>query len=183
MKNRKSRGFTLIEVLVVITIIAILASLLVVLIASVIHNARYERTMALIEKLDMACGVYHVDFHVYPDDLGSSSSKGLHLHLGTIWYKGTQVDNDGTVLLREVQKPFVEFRSGELMGNPVDTVPSGVGDAVEIVDSWGNGLVYNSSFPSVNTESFDLSSNGKDGVLGDPADNYGDDVVNWQKEH
>ena len=69
------------------------------------------------------------------------------------------------------------------MGEPSDTVPTSVADAVEIMDAWGRALGYNSSFPVYNKDSFDLWSLGRDGDLGDPGDNFGDDVVNWEKEH
>ena len=78
----RKKGFTLVEILVVITIITLLVSLMVVLIANIIDRARYAKTAATIKLLDEACKSYHLDFGVYPPKDRGVNSASLHHHLG-----------------------------------------------------------------------------------------------------
>ena len=105
--KRKDKGFTLVEILVVITIITLLVSLLVVLISSVIDRARYAKTAATVKLLDSACKAYHQDFGVYPPN-DKQDSRSLHHHLG-IERKIQTVKSDMGAALVSTKPPIVEF--------------------------------------------------------------------------
>jgi general secretion pathway protein G len=65
----KSKGFTLIEVLVVVTIIAILAAIIIPSLFSALQRAKQKRAMAEIRGYATACNAYSADSSRFP--LGS----------------------------------------------------------------------------------------------------------------
>ena len=63
---RKQKGFTLIEVLVVVAIIGIVAAIAIPNFLNAINRGRQKRTMADIRSIGTALEAYSVDFHYYP---------------------------------------------------------------------------------------------------------------------
>ncbi|NSW56708.1 MAG: prepilin-type N-terminal cleavage/methylation domain-containing protein [Armatimonadetes bacterium] len=66
MNSRKKAGFTLIEMLVVIAIIAILVAILMPVISSVQEKARQGRCSANLMQIATAIRAYKTDYHRYP---------------------------------------------------------------------------------------------------------------------
>src|SRR5690349_19635814 len=66
MKTRRYSGFTVVEMLIVISIIAILMAMLVPVLASVRRRAQIKATRALIDGIQDALGRYYIDFDEYP---------------------------------------------------------------------------------------------------------------------
>src|SRR5262245_31871250 len=64
--RRASRGFTLLELIVVIGIIAVLSGLLFAVNASAINRAKIARARADIRALELAVSSYHSDTGRYP---------------------------------------------------------------------------------------------------------------------
>ena len=65
-KGGRSRGFTLVELLVVVGIIALLIGILIP-VASGVRKRGYEvRTKALIAKITAGCHAYYNDWRAYP---------------------------------------------------------------------------------------------------------------------
>ncbi|RMG14286.1 MAG: hypothetical protein D6731_10530 [Planctomycetota bacterium] len=62
------RAFTVLEILVVISIIIILTSLLAAGLMGATDKARHKATVALIQKIKTALQSYHADFREYPPD-------------------------------------------------------------------------------------------------------------------
>lgn len=71
--QQAGRGFTLVELLVVIVIIAILASLAVPVTNKVMQMANTTRTKAVMKDLQVAVGHYRTEYNRFPVDLSGSS--------------------------------------------------------------------------------------------------------------
>lgn len=176
--NRR-KGFTLVEILVVITIITLLVSFLVVLIGSVIDKARYTKTAAIIKLLDDGCRTYHLDFGQYPPN-DRQDSRSLHHHLGIPRKITTQKGDVGGGLVT-TKPPIIEFQR-DMLGDTKAGVPNPLTNPVPIVDGFDNPIRY--KVPGkYNKKSVDIWSPGKDGKdqLEETVPGY-DDVTNWSKE-
>jgi len=68
-----SGGFTIIELLVVIGIIALLASLLFPVISNVRNTARETDTRNVLTIIDQACERYYTDFRAYPGPISDAA--------------------------------------------------------------------------------------------------------------
>jgi prepilin-type N-terminal cleavage/methylation domain-containing protein len=79
VSRARSRGFTLIEVLVVIGIIAVLAALLIPIVGKV-HQAAYQAsTQSEITQIVSACHNYYEDFRAYPGPVSNSEIESLSI--------------------------------------------------------------------------------------------------------
>jgi len=175
----RRKGFTLVEILVVITIITLLVSLLVVLFVSIVDKARYAKTAAVIKLLDEACKTYNLDFGQYPpNDL--QDSRSLYRHLGMPRKIQTQKSEMGATLTT-TKPPIVEFRA-DMLGDTKSGLPDPKTNPVPIVDGFDNPIRY--KVPGkYNKKGVDIWSPGKDGKdqLDPNLPDY-DDVTNWSKE-
>lgn len=177
--RRNDKGFTLVELLVAITIITLLVALLVVLIANIIDRARYAKTAATIKLLDGACKSYHLDFGVYPPD-SKKSSASLHHHLGIERKIVTQKSDLGANLV-STKPPIVEWQR-DMLQDPKGGAPDPVRNPVAIVDGFDNPIRYKIP-PKYNKSGVDIWSPGKDGKdQYVETDKDYDDVTNWAKE-
>ena len=139
-KKQRERGFTLVEILLVVLIIGILAAMVVPNLAGRGEAARQSAARADIDtNLDSVLSMYEMDNGRYP-----STEQGLNAL---------------------IQKPTTEPVPARWKGPYIKK-------KVLPKDPWGRDYVY--LFPGAhNTDGYDLSSNGPDGVESD------DDVVNW----
>src|SRR5688500_19158057 len=71
-RTPQHRGFTTIELLVVIGIIVPLISLLIPVVGKVRDSARATDTAAWVQQLGGAIEAYHADFRAYPGPLADS---------------------------------------------------------------------------------------------------------------
>src|ERR1700746_3758307 len=72
MRSRKSQGFTLIEIMVVVTIIAILAAIVVPQVVGRVDDARVQKAKADVQTLNGALNIYKLDNYHFP-----STDQGL----------------------------------------------------------------------------------------------------------
>jgi len=93
------KGFTLVELLVVIVIIAILASLLLPALGRVLCNGRAAGVTTLVNQLSQACKMYEQDQNVYPPEMASYDAAALVVPLSTPGPK---------------RVPYFEFQPGTL---------------------------------------------------------------------
>ena len=72
MRNRHRRGFTLVELLVVIGIIALLIGILIPVVSNVRKSAYVANTKNLMQKISAACTSYQLVFHSAPGVMPNS---------------------------------------------------------------------------------------------------------------
>jgi len=177
-KGHAHAGFTMVELLVVITIIAILAGLLMPAVIGAMRRARETKTLNLIHQCETAVLAYYNDYGDYPPSTWAE--------LGLDVVPPTETTNPDTFnegievftfcLASRNGGPYLDF-SNEMLGNtdgpdtdmPADGLSNGGGDVdwdldgdpsaipdvlqhtnyyfgstqiFEIVDFWGNPLVY-----------------------------------------
>ncbi len=142
-----SRGFTLTELLIVISIILIITTYVLTVIPSLSERAQGKAARALIDRLELVIEQYYSDNRSYPS--------------GDIANLKTLLQPSDTT-----SKQYIEFDNDELSGD-------------NIVDDWGNSLVYKSP-GNQNTDSYDLYSTGPDGTS-TTFGNDADDINNWSQ--
>ncbi len=158
MEKRKG-GFTIIELIVVMTIILILAGLITGAAQKAKERAMVTKARAMIAALETALGMLQADEGIYPpsgiDKLYSSLTSTANLTtygLSTVNWSG----------------PYMNFQTNEVSGS-------------NILDSWGSAYHYanpSDSSRSGFTNYVDIWSNGPN-----KTDNNGgsDDITNWRR--
>jgi prepilin-type N-terminal cleavage/methylation domain-containing protein len=140
----RERGFTLVEILVVIAIIAVLSGIAIPVLSSVKTRQKATATKMLIERLKGAIEHYSDDFGDYPPS--SPKLAGL---------PATGTDDGIKTLVRclstkKKSGPYFQFEddvlkkddSGrQVSGNPTDSYFA-TKDLFECVDAFGNALIY-----------------------------------------
>lgn len=172
--KKKRDGFTLVEMLVVITIISLLMGLIVVLIKGAGERARNTKTHSVIRTMDMACASYQVDFKVWPSDttFPGGGSKNLHHHLGRPYNIASSYNNDGTPASIINKKPYMDFPKDWLKTPSADPVTS----PSAVVDAWLNDITFalTGTPPAP-----DIVSWGKDGQVATVEDNISNKIRDY----
>lgn len=189
------QGFTLLEILVVIGVIAILAGMLLPAMHLVRERAKKAKTKALIGNISVAVKAYESDWGAWPQITGMAmcsntpsaanrlvASKVLFFLLSTDFHAGTAVSTPtgasvGTITPSMTAGPYLELAEGDYDLSGVER---------NIIDAWGNNLAYNadtdynsgSTPPNNNKSSFDIWSPGADGVTSNSSEKE-DDINNW----
>ncbi|MBN3040861.1 MAG: prepilin-type N-terminal cleavage/methylation domain-containing protein [Candidatus Omnitrophica bacterium] len=99
MKLYRSSGFTLIELILVVAIIALLAAIMMPVIAAARLRARVAKTVQLADTLKHACIMYNSDTGSYArEDAGSPgpANRGLTIDYGISGWDGPYIEKELT---------------------------------------------------------------------------------------
>jgi type II secretion system protein G len=123
----RRRGFTLIEMLVVIVIIMILAAILIPTVMKAICQGRQATMEAMMSSLTQACKSYELDSGVYPESNGAHDSAGLAKSLtkpskrNSVYYefKESQIDRSGNIVNSiHPEEDTVKYRNNVGVSDP-----------------------------------------------------------------
>jgi general secretion pathway protein G len=202
--KRPLKGFTLLELLVVIVIIMFLAGITIPIVSSIQSNAKKGVTSAQISQLELALKQFESDFGVFPPDnyttnpisIGGVSipvdsdldtgSKCLVFFLGSKFIFNPGLSNE------EKYGPYIEFKRAQITGTGQDFADDlatlnieGVNyplrEVFQYKDPFGSNYLYDSSYdspPTNNRASFDIYSFGPDKTNNSGA-STSDDITNW----
>ncbi len=115
--NKRTKGFTIVELLIVIVVIGILAAIVIVAYNGVQQRARDSRRQNDVQSLTQALELYYLDNGQYPAGSGSSAAVGLN----NLW--STTADGSWANLVT-ILKPYM----GNVPSDPTST--TGVTNAV-----------------------------------------------------
>ncbi len=198
------RGFTLVELLVVMSIMAILIALLVPVLNAVRRQMSITRTQASIDGISMAIETYRQVQNAYPPDKNpasefvgvrcrSSECLVYYLSGGSIAYQDAPsvipVGYPWQNTLYRDNSPDGNGRKAMTVYYTINTslLKDGDGDmAPEVYDPWQKRIIYNTGSSTDgdynqygaakhNLKKFDILSAGPDGVYGND-----DDVTNYK---
>jgi prepilin-type N-terminal cleavage/methylation domain-containing protein len=142
-RDRLRSGFTLVELLAAIGIIAILAAMLFPALRAVQRKSREKAARATIDRLKLALEQYQADFGDYPPTtLGALgvATNGVNEGIESVVRCVTTTRERG---------PYFPAEEKELANTDEDTIARdpcastiGSREAFELVDPWGNPFVY-----------------------------------------
>lgn len=171
MKNVKlTQAFTIIELMVVISIILILAGLIVSTGTRLKIEAKKTKAKSMISSLEIAISMYRADTGAYPPESDAAVTPNTPSAVLYDYLRNEdKYGSEGTAPIEGWRGPYMEFDTKDIVGG-------------EIVDPWGRAYKYDSlttpPAPPHNTNSFDLWSTGPDGI--DQGGALGsDDIYNW----
>jgi general secretion pathway protein G len=143
-QGRREGGFTLVELLVVIGILALLAGLLFPAVTAAQRRSREKAAKAMIERLTLALEQYASDFGDYPPT--SLAALGVATN-------GVNEGNESLVRCLSTRKergPYFPFEEKDLANTDGDKLSGrdpcdstlGSKELFEVVDPWGNPYIY-----------------------------------------
>lgn len=160
--RRGKKGFTIIELIVVMTIIMMLAGLVAGAASSARQRALVARTRSMIAAIETGLGMFQSDLGGYPN----SGNANLYTCLMT--------NNGGTYMLGTVSTtvvpasnwagPYMIFKDNDLTGGNT------------IIDAWGTALTYTRPDATHGGSYIDITSNGPDKAAGGT-----DNITNWSR--
>ena len=132
---RRSGGFTLIEVLVVISIILFLMAFIIAVVGRHSEDAKITATRALISRVSMALDRYYADNRAYPRVNATAMMANVYMVIGQ--YEGFNAGELKTV--------------GATAGTGVKPMPNPMSPTFDgqscVVDPWGMPIIYWSTTP------------------------------------
>ncbi|MDE1170587.1 MAG: type II secretion system protein [Verrucomicrobium sp.] len=134
MSFRRSRAFTLIELLIVITIIAILAGLAFPAMETAMTGAKKTQAGAMIANLKTALTAFYTEYGYWPSSTQNASSDSQLLPTDAYLILAAKEGNADPQNTRQI--PFLTFSARDVYPNPL---PAG-GRAKGLADPWSAAL-------------------------------------------
>ena len=167
---RKSRGFTFVELLTVLAVIAILATLIAVQGTVARQRARIGKAKAQIAALESALSAYELDMGSYPGQPGATTHESSNPFITQQLTGLSRSDGSyiGNTFGNEWNGPYVMLKSEDFNSSRA------------FVDPWGHAFDMSVALdanpatvpPSHNPLTFDISSSG-------PSTDAVDDITNY----
>ena len=181
------RNFTLIELLIVMSVMAILAGIALGVSGYVIRKNKEARTLATIEMLKLGLEQYKAQYGFYPASIPFGSDVYIPFRLDVCKSDAAADSNQNN---NNNFNKFVDFMN-LIQPDQSDRKDAGGGASYyEIKDGFGRPVYYRCP-GFINRGTFDLGSLGADGLLGDGVegwtrtknDNFGkgDDITNCKR--
>lgn len=155
--NKTRSGFTLMEIMVVIIVIAVLASVAGPMIGSITDQGRSSATKSKLASLKSALISYKNDVGRFPF-VGSNSFDGSQYNAAnnTLLISNADAPTNGTgnVLVTNETQPFVTNYQRRWKGPYMDANPEDF-----MHDGWGNRIVYFALDYNIYVRSFGIDGN------------------------
>lgn len=170
--QKREQGFTLIEMIVTVAIIASLAAILVPIVSSELGDTAQSRALGDCQRIGTAITQYIKDTRVFPTGPGGDNSVNYLLGVGTEQTTNGMAD-DGDDAAGDLEDYLTDgaTNGGALWAGPyMQQVP---------VDPWGNPYVVNVHGYFENSEYVWVVSSGPDGDINTSAEDtvlQGDDI-------
>ncbi len=173
-------GFTLVEILAVLMIIAIVASIMVTVGGPALIRAKKGKVQALISAMEVAASMYKAELNGWPPDDYIEDDTTAHTNTNgaecLYFYLGRQLTVGG-----QMYGPYMSFREQD-----ISDLGSG---RYKVIDPWTQDYGYYADTdnnqattpPYHNKSSIDIFSKGPDKTTGIGANegNEADDINNW----
>lgn len=195
-KSRSRSGFTLIELMVVMIIIALLVTITVAVLGFAQKKGRISKAEVMIKALSLSLEKYKNDQGEYPEpqneaQMGDFGGENIEMGAAAMLYQA--VSGDGTDAIFGGSKPSQgepgtaneAYMEQARVGN--NSFVRKVGESYVLIDPFGNPWQYrrydedrgSSNEPWTNNPTFDMWSYGLDETFGDEADQNVKWVTNW----
>ncbi len=131
----RMRGYTMLEILITIAIVVALSALLFPTYQGYVRNAKEQRTISLLSKIEGGLNMYRQDFRYYPSFLGSWGDgdwDNVSLNAESLYIELFDTNDD------EVGDGYL---SGQVDATR-DLANTGGATTKEFVDVWGRPVIY-----------------------------------------
>ncbi len=150
LSSRRSRGFSMVELMVVIGVIVILAGLLIGSLPGIQARVNRNKVEAFLGELEAGLSKYQIDHGIYPlnepaggnrDTAGVEGAKVLYKHLSGDFNTDGRVDDKERIYV-----PRLDYESNR---ESKEARSSNIGGSFMLIDSFGDPVRYLAQPPNL----------------------------------